>query len=253
VTALGSPELADWGLIAAAPVIGSFLGVVIRRLPAGRPVLWGRSRCEQCAAALDARDLLPFVSWLATGGACRHCRASIGGFYPAVEAAALAVAVVSVVADGGSAARLDALLGWWLLALGWIDLRDGILPDVLTLPLAAAGLAAAWWLAPTELIDRCLGVAGGYVLLWMVAFAYRRWRDREGLGLGDAKLLAAVGAWVGASGLPTVLAGGAIAALAAALVLRVAGRAIDRHTAMPFGPALAAAAWLTWLYGPLGV
>jgi leader peptidase (prepilin peptidase)/N-methyltransferase len=91
----------------------------------------------------------------------------------------------------------------------------------------------------------------GYLLLWAVAWVYRRLRGRDGLGLGDAKLLAAAGAWVGAGGLPSVLAGAAIAALAAAGGMMLAGRRLDRHTALPFGPFLAAATWLVWLFGPI--
>jgi len=244
-------SLAGWALIAMAPVIGSFLGVVIRRLPDQRPIVHGRSRCEACGAALAPRDLVPLASWLATRGRCRHCGARLGGFYPAVELAALALAAVALAVDSGAAAWLDWGFGCWLLALGWIDLRRFLLPNVLTLPLVVAGLAAAWLWAPGDLVDRLLGAAGGYLLLWAVGAVYWRLRGREGLGLGDAKLFAACGAWVGASGLPSVLFGAALAALVAAAVMGLAGRRLDRYSALPFGPFLALAAWLVWLFGPL--
>jgi leader peptidase (prepilin peptidase)/N-methyltransferase len=200
---------------------------------------------------LTVRDLVPLASWLTLRGRCRHCGAWIGWFYPAVELAALAIAVVSVTVTRGYDAWVAAALGWWLLALGWIDWRRFILPDALTLPLIVLGLAAAWGLAPDELWDRLAGAVCGYLLLWGVAWLYRRLRGRDGLGLGDAKLLAAAGAWVGAGGLPSVLAGAAIAALAAAGGMMLAGRRLDRHTALPFGPFLAAATWLVWLFGPI--
>jgi len=243
--------LAEWELIGVAVLVGSFLGVVIDRLPDGETIVAGRSRCARCDAVLTVRDLVPLASWLTLRGRCRHCGAWIGRFYPAVELAALAIAVVSVTVTRGYDAWVAAALGWWLLALGWIDWRRFILPDALTLPLIVLGLAAAWGLAPDELWDRVAGAMCGYLLLWAVAWVYRRLRGRDGLGLGDAKLLAAAGAWVGAGGLPSVLAGAAIAALAAAGGMMLAGRRLDRHTALPFGPFLAAATWLVWLFGPI--
>ena len=247
---MAPPGLAEAALIVVAPAIGSFVGVVIDRLPDGVPLGAQRSHCRNCDTMLGARDLVPLASWLAARGRCRHCGEWIGWFYPAVELAALSIAVLSLAVDRGGDAWIDAALGWWLLALGWIDWRRLVLPDRLTLPLIALGLAAAWGLAPEEGWDRVTGAASGYLGLWAVAWIYRRLRDREGLGLGDAKLLAAAGAWVGASGLPSVLAGAAIAALLAAGGTMLAGKRLDRHTAMPFGPFLAAATWLVWLFGP---
>ena len=204
-------DLAEWELVGVALFIGSFIGVVIIRVPDGLSLL-GRSRCVACEATLTVRDLAPLASWLAAGGRCRRCGARIGGFYPGVELAALAVAVVSVAVDRGGDAWIDATLGWWLLALGWIDWRRLILPDALTLPLIALGLAATY-LAPDELWDRVAGAAAGFLGLWAIAWLYRRLRGREGLGLGDAKLFAASGAWVGVGGLASVLAGAALGAL----------------------------------------
>jgi len=123
---------------------------------------------------------------------------------------------------------------------------------VLTLPLIPLGLAVAGWLTPEHLPDPLLGVVFGYVGLWAVAWIYRRLRGRDGLGLGDAKLLAASGAWVGATGLPSVVAGAALAGLAAAGAMMLTGRRLDRYSALPFGPFLAAATWLVWLFGPIG-
>jgi leader peptidase (prepilin peptidase) / N-methyltransferase len=240
-----------WSLLVAAPFIGSFLGVVIRRLPEGRPLAGGRSICEHCGAALAPRDLVPLFSWVALRGRCRRCGAVLGWFYPAVELAALAVAAIAVAADGAPLVWLDCLFGWWLLTLAWIDLRCWLLPDVLTLPLIVAGLAEAAFLDPADLADRTAAAASGYLALWVIAAVYRRLRGREGLGLGDAKLLAAAGAWVGLGALPQVVLLAALVALAAALVMALAGARLQASTALPFGPFLALAAWAIWLFGPL--
>jgi leader peptidase (prepilin peptidase) / N-methyltransferase len=244
---------AGWGTLLAAPVVGSFLGVIVRRLPEGRPIAWARSRCEYCGAALRARDLVPLFSWFANNGRCRFCGHPLGWFYPAIEAAALAVALSAVAGDGEGQPWLDCLFGWWLLALGWIDARKWLLPDALTLPLVVVGLAAAAAFAPEQLSDRALGAAFGYLSLRVIALLYRLWRGREGLGQGDAKLLAASGAWVGASDLPQVVLGAAVSALVAAGCLRLAGIRLGALSALPFGPFLALATWLIWLLGPFFV
>jgi leader peptidase (prepilin peptidase) / N-methyltransferase len=252
VNRMTDPGIAAWSAVLAAPIIGSFLGVLVRRLPDGRPIAWARSHCEGCGAALRPRDLVPLLSWLMAGGRCRFCARPLGWFYPGIELAALAVAVVAVAVDGdgfggGGAAWLDCLLGWWLLALGWIDVRRWLLPDALTLPLVIAGLAAAVALDRDGLADRMLGAAVGYLALRAIAILYRALRGREGLGQGDAKLLAASGAWVGASGLPQVILIAALAGLFAAACLRLAGLRLGPRSALPFGPFLALATWLVWL------
>ena len=238
---------AAWSAVLAAPVIGSFLGVVVRRLPEGRSIVRGRSHCEGCGAALASRDLVPLLSWVAAAGRCRSCGRRLGWFYPTIELAALAIALVAVAIDTGVWVWLDCVLGWWLLALGWIDARSWLLPDALTLPLVFAGLAAAWAFEPAGLSGRALGAALGYLALRAVALAYRALRGREGLGAGDAKLLAAAGAWVGARALPQVILLAALAGLIAALCLRLAGTRLGPQSALPFGPFLALATWLVWL------
>jgi leader peptidase (prepilin peptidase) / N-methyltransferase len=244
-----APGAARWTLLAVAPFIGSFLGVVIRRLPEERPVIWSRSHCEGCGHLLGWRDLVPFFGWLFAKGRCRYCGRALGSFYPAVEIAALAVATFALVVDGGARAWLDSLFGWWLLALGWIDLRRWILPDVLTLPLVLAGLLEAALLAPAALLWRAIGAVLGYLSLAAVAFLYRRLRGRDGLGEGDAKLLAASGAWIGAAALPSVVLAASVGGLVGALLL-AAKRRLGAQTALPFGPFLALATWLVWLFGP---
>jgi leader peptidase (prepilin peptidase) / N-methyltransferase len=243
----GGFDAIAWSAVVVAPVIGSFLGVVIRRLPEGRSVTCARSRCEACHAVLGPRDLVPFVSWLTARGRCRLCGRWVGWFYPAVELAALAIAVVAALLDRGVEVWLDCILGWWLLTLAWIDARCWLLPDLLTLPLVLAGLSAAWLCDQGELASRALGAVLGYAAFRAVAYLYRQLRGRDGLGEGDAKLLAAAGAWVGVSGLPQVVLFAALAGLGAAACLRFSGTRLGALSAMPFGPFLAFAAWFVWL------
>ena len=232
--------------VLAAPFVGSFCGVVIGRLPTGRSVIWGRSACARCGPALGAPDLVPVASFLALRGRCRFCAAPIPQEHLWGELAATAVAIWAAAAgEQGALLWAGCALGWTLLSLAWIDAATLRLPDALTLPLILAGLAEALWLEPDALTGRAVGAALGYTLLWVLALTYRRIRGRDGLGLGDAKLLAAAGAWVGVAQLPYVLLGGALGGLAWALRrLRP-----DPAARLPFGPFLAGAAWVVWLYG----
>jgi len=244
---LASVDTLGWSAVVVAPAIGSFLGVVIRRLPEERPIALTRSRCDSCDTLLGARDLVPLFSWTVRHGRCRFCGCRLGWFYPAVELAALAIALIALILDRGAYVWLDCMLGWWLLALGWIDARQWLLPDLLTLPLVIAGLLAALIFDPGEVSERALGAALGYLALRGLAYVYRKLRGRDGLGQGDAKLLAAAGAWVGASALPQVILIAALAGLAAAACLRLAGVRLRAASALPFGPFLAVATWLVWL------
>ena len=235
--------------ILLAPFMGSFLGVLVRRLPDGRPVALGRSACESCGHVLGARDLVPFASYLWLRGRCRFCAAPIAPAHFAIEAASLAIAIVAALVDGPDETRVWAgcALGWTLLALAWIDWTHMRLPDALTLPLVPVGLAATWVLDPDAIADHAAAAALGYLAFRLIAAAYRWRRKREGLGQGDAKLLAAAGAWVGLSGLPDVMLGGAIIGLAVAGARWLRGERVGADTALPFGPCLAAATWLVWL------
>ena len=223
--------------------VGSFVGSAVLREPSGwRGLLVGRSRCLACGTQLAARDLVPLWSWLRAGGRCRHCGAELSSFYLVVELAAAAIGTLSLTLLAPPTSWLAAALGWWLLALALIDLRSWLLPDMLTLPLIAAGLAAAaLGLFPgLSAWDGVLGASIGYLALAGVGWGYRRLRGREGLGLGDAKLLAAAGAWLGPELLAWVLLVAALLGLAAALAR---GRPVRADTAVPFGPPLALAFW----------
>jgi leader peptidase (prepilin peptidase)/N-methyltransferase len=142
------------------------------------------------------------------------------------------------------------VLGWTLLALTFIDARDGVLPDLLTLPLLLFGLVVTYSFMPTQLVDSAIGAATGFLLIVGLRWLYGRWRRREGIGLGDAKLLAAAGAWVGWVGLPSVLLIACLLSLIGVLVISWRGRRITGELGIAFGPALCAAVWLVWLYGP---
>jgi leader peptidase (prepilin peptidase)/N-methyltransferase len=236
--------------ILVAPVAGSFLGVLITRLPQGAPVVFGRSACPHCGGRLTGWDLIPLVSYFFSRGRCRHCREPIGRFYPLVELAAVAVALCAVLLERDPGlVWVDCSLGWTLLALSWIDWIDLLLPDVLTLPLILTGLALTLLWQPDALVDRCLAAVSGYLLFQGLAFAYRRLRGRDGLGGGDSKLIAAAGAWCGLSALPFVLLVSAILGLIAALGLALMGRDMTSRTQIPFGPCIALAFWLAWMSG----
>lgn len=242
----------EWWLpIVAGPFIGSFLGVLITRLPAAEPVIFSRSRCPHCDHPLGPRDLVPLVSWLASGGRCRYCSRSLGVFYPAIELAAALVAAWAALVVSGWPLWATCALGWTLLALAVIDQRHLVLPDELTLPLLVAGLVVAYLLNADAAIDHAIGAVAGFTALFMLAVVYKRVRKREGLGLGDAKLLAAAGAWVSWTGLASVVLGAAVTALIVVLVRSILGRKVAADEHIPFGPYLCLATWLVWLYGPL--
>jgi len=234
-----------------APFVGSFLGVVVERLPAGRPLLLARSTCDECGRRLGPRDLVPLISYIARGGRCGCGRIRLSPFYPAIELAALAVAASAAWVLSGWLLWVSLALGWTLLALAAIDLRHYLLPDVLTLPLIPAGLAVALALDPTLLPAHLLGALLGFATFVIIGQVYRRLRGRHGLGLGDAKLLAAAGAWLGWAALPSVVVIGAVLALALALAQALGGAKLVLTGKLAFGPHLALALWLVWLFGPL--
>lgn len=151
------------------------------------------------------------------------------------------------------AALLTALLGWQLLLISVIDAEHFRLPDQLTLPLLATGGLAAVLLDHTAPLDALIGAAAGFASLWLLAFAYRRLRGREGLGDGDPFLLAAGGAWVGWIGLPGVLLWASAAGLSLVAARLLTGNGVSAADRLPFGPCLAVGIWLTWLLGPPGL
>ncbi len=235
-----------WPLL-AAPFAGSFMGVLITRLPNHAPIAMARSACPHCGTSLGPIDLVPLLSFAVLRGQCRHCGKPIGLFHPAVELAALAVAAMAIAANPNPLhIWINCVLGWTLLTLAWIDWTTFLLPDVLTLPLLLAGLVVTWVWDPDALTDHSLAAVAAYLALQGLALAYRRLRGFDGLGGGDAKLIAAAGAWCGIAALPLVVLGSALIGLLAALGLVLAGRTVTSTTRIPFGPCIALAFWLVW-------
>jgi leader peptidase (prepilin peptidase)/N-methyltransferase len=267
-------------------IVGSFLNVVIYRLPIILEREWReqaaemlpaalvqtavpdasapsrftlsvpRSACPACKAPIAAWQNIPIVSWLLLGGRCAACKAGISARYPLVE---LATALLSGWAAWhfgfGVSAACALLVTWALIALTGIDIDHQLLPDNITLPLMWAGLLAAVLFGagsgqalPVSAHDAIVGAAAGYLSLWLVFHVFRLITGKEGMGYGDFKLFAALGAWLGWKMLPLVIL---LAAFAGAVlgILMIAMRGRDRAAPMPFGPYLAAAGWLGMMYG----
>lgn len=237
--------------ILAAPFIGSFLGVLALRLPAGRSVIWGRSSCPHCRHTLGPAELVPVMSWLLARRRCRHCHAPVTPFYAAIEIGALVPAIWAAQVLPADQLLASCVLGWSLLALAVIDARSFLLPDAITLPLIPLGLVVAYLDDPSTLLPHAAGAAIGFAAFALIGAGYRRLRHREGLGGGDAKLLAAAGAWLSWEGLPSVVLIAAMASFAGLLLDRRIDRRRLLDTRLPFGPGLCLGTWLVWLYGPL--
>jgi len=244
------PPLWIW-LVVAAPFIGSFLGVVVTRAESPQSILWGRSACAHCNHRLEPWDLLPIVSWLVLRGQCRHCGERVSAFYLVIELAALVVAVWSAVIASGWLMVASSVLGWALLALALIDVRSFLLPDFLTLPLIGCGLLVTAALDPSTTVFHVLGAAIGFLAIVAIRQAYWILRGREGIGLGDAKLMAAAGAWVSWEGLPSVVLVAALGGLTGALLQHYLRATIHLTDRIAFGAFLCVGIWLVWLYGPL--
>ncbi|MBM2853384.1 MAG: Type 4 prepilin-like protein leader peptide-processing enzyme [Steroidobacteraceae bacterium] len=256
--------------------IGSFLNVVIYRLPLilerqwraqcaeitglpakaeGEPISLSRprSRCPSCAAQIRAIHNIPVLSYLALRGCCASCGVKIPLRYPLVE---LATAIVSGVVAWhfgfGCQAALALVFSWYLIAMTGIDLDRQLLPDLLTLPLLWIGLLASLWPTAgfTSPRDALIGAAAGYLVLWIVFHAFRLVTGKEGMGYGDFKLFAAIGAWLGWQMLPLVLLLSAMVGAAVGITLIVTRRH-GRDVPISFGPYLAGAGWIAMLWGPL--
>nr|WP_294981571.1 A24 family peptidase [uncultured Pseudomonas sp.] len=264
---LGFPVAAGLGLL-----VGSFLNVVILRLPRKLDWQWRRdareileepeiydppppgivvesSHCPHCKHKLAWFENIPLISWLALRGKCRHCKVPISVQYPLVELLTALLVVASVWRFGFGWQGFGAsLLSCFLVALSGIDLRTRLLPDQLTLPLMWLGLIASLenlYMVPKAAV---LGAIAGYVSLWSVWWLFKQLTGKEGMGHGDFKLLAAIGAWVGLKGvLPTILLSSLVGAIIGSVWLAAKGR--DRATPIPFGPYLAIAGWVVFFWG----
>ena len=254
---------------------GSFLNVVVFRLPRILEREWQweaaersgdveasshfagqrfglatpRSRCPACAAPIRPLDLLPVLGYLRLRGRCRACDWKIPLRYPAIEiSSALAAGVVAWQFGCGAPMASALLLTFALIALAGIDLETGLLPDAITLPFLWLGLAINLFGVHTALPSAVMGAIAGYGILWLVFHAFRAVTGREGMGHGDFKLLAMLGAWLGWQALPLLV----FLSSAAALVVGLGSVALgwrQRSSPIPFGPFLAAAGWLSLLFG----
>jgi leader peptidase (prepilin peptidase)/N-methyltransferase len=215
-----------------------------------------RSACPSCKAPIKAWQNIPVLSWLLLRGRCAACQAKISGRYPFVElATGLLSGWVAWHFGFGAATAFALAVTWALIALTGIDIDHQLLPDGITLPLLWAGLLAAVVIGPiagsalpVTPRDAIIGAAAGYLSLWLVYHAFRLLTGKEGMGYGDFKLYAALGAWLGWKLLPLViLLSAAAGAVFGIFMILLRGR--DRSAPMPFGPYLAAAGWLAMLYG----
>ncbi|MCX4032292.1 prepilin peptidase [Aeromonas caviae] len=255
-------------------MVGSFLNVVIHRLPIMMERTWHaeysdyfgndeetppatgrynlmvpRSRCPHCDHPIGALENIPLLSWLWLRGRCRDCHAPISARYPLVEllTALLSVSVAAALAPGwGTLAAL--LLTWTLVALTFIDLDKMLLPDQLTLPLLWGGLLFNLAGGFVPLADGVVGAMAGYLVLWSLYWAFKLLTGKEGMGYGDFKLLAALGAWLGWQALPIMLLLSSLAGAIIGIGL-ILLRNHHQGKPIPFGPYLAIAGWITLLWG----
>jgi leader peptidase (prepilin peptidase) / N-methyltransferase len=283
----GNPGLFSGSVFVLGLVIGSFLNVIIYRLPIMLEREWRsqaaefqpaaerdavttaaavsperftlstpRSACPACKTPIKAWQNIPLLSWLVLRGRCASCKTKISVRYPLVElTTGILSAWVAWHFGFGAPAACALLVTWALIALTGIDIDHQLLPDSITLPLMWAGLLAAVIVGPVvgssipvSAHDAIIGAASGYVTLWIVFHTFRLITGKEGMGYGDFKLFAALGAWLGWKLLPLViLLSAAAGALLGILMIVLRGR--DRSAPMPFGPYLAAAGWLALMYG----
>jgi leader peptidase (prepilin peptidase)/N-methyltransferase len=251
--------------------IGSFLNVVILRLPvmlerdwraqcaeiAGNPLApqetfslaTPRSRCPHCGHAITALENIPVLSFLWLRGKCSACGQPISWRYPLIElATALLTFVVAWRFGFGVQALTAAALTWTLIALAVIDYDTQLLPDNITLPLAWAGLLLNLNGTFAPLRSAVIGAVAGYVSLWLVYQLFKLVTGKEGMGFGDFKLFAALGAWLGWTQLPVIILLASFTGAAVGLFL-ILGHGMSRHKPIPFGPYLCAAGWVAMLWG----
>jgi len=252
-------------------LVGSFLNVVVHRLPImlerqwrqeaqqmlGLPteepaqfnLCWPASHCPRCKRAIRAWENIPLLSYLLLGGRCAACKQPIGARYPVVEVVCTLLSVAVVWHSGpGLEALVLLALTWSLLALSLIDLDQQLLPDVLVLPTLWLGLMVNAFGVVVPLFDALWGAVAGYLSLWTVYWLFKLLTGKEGMGYGDFKLLALIGAWGGWQVLPlSLLLSSVIGVVAGLCVLRLRRQSVG--TAIAFGPYLAIAGWIAVLWG----
>jgi leader peptidase (prepilin peptidase)/N-methyltransferase len=266
------PLLATLAALVVGLCVGSFLNVVIHRLPRMLERGWHaqcaelrgetpapapaynlvvpRSACPACGQPITALQNVPVISWLALGGRCAGCKAPISPRYPIVEVFGGLLAAYAIWRFGATPRGMAAcVLLWTLLALTMIDLDTQLLPDDLTLPLLWAGLCANLWGLFAPLPDAVIGAVAGYLSLWTIYWLFKLIRGKEGMGHGDFKLLAALGAWLGWQVLPVIVLLSSVVGAAIGIALIVfKGR--DNNVPLAFGPYLAIAGGIALFFGP---
>lgn len=246
---------------------GSFLNVVIYRVPVMMERGWTLfakehlqleltdaekqpfnllkpdSRCQHCGTPIKPWQNIPVISYILLRGQCGSCQTPISIRYPAIELlTAVMFAVVAIVYGWSWLTLTGLVLTAFLIALTFIDADTQYLPDQLTLPLVWLGLLANYAGGLVSLQQAVLGAVCGYMSLWLLNFAHKLWRGFDGMGAGDFKLLAALGAWLGAAVLPVIVFVAALVGVVAAVVLKAA-----KSQPIAFGPCLAIAGWLVWI------
>jgi leader peptidase (prepilin peptidase) / N-methyltransferase len=274
MTVVANPYAAAAIALIVGLCVGSFLNVIVHRLPRMMERDWRaqcaelrgesppeenppaynlavpRSACPECGHRIGALENIPVVSWLALRGACRACRKPISVRYPLVELLGGLVAAYAIWRFGLSWKGVAAsVLLWTLIALTFIDFDTQLLPDSLTLPLVWAGLIANLAGLFVPLGDAVIGAVAGYLALWAVYWLFRLIRGKEGMGHGDFKLLAALGAWLGWQMLPlVVLLSSVVGAVIGITLMVFKGR--DHNVPLAFGPYLAIAGAIALFFGP---
>ena len=251
-------------------VVGSFLNVCILRIPADKSIVLPASSCTKCGKAIAPYDNIPVLSWLILGGKCRNCKTNISPMYPAVELLTGLLFVACYFAFGLTVDALKwATFSALLVVLTITDLRERILPDVVNFFGVGVGLLFSFFTKPTDgtalwianrlfdfpppqpvlsFADAVLGAAVGSGLLWVVAEGYFRLRGREGMGLGDVKMMAAVGVFLGLKRtLMTILAGSLLGSVIGILLISLSKK--DRNYELPFGTFLGAGGLLVLFFG----
>lgn len=253
-------------------VVGSFLNVVIYRLPVMLETAWRsqcreldgdaaeaepevfnlarpRSRCPHCGHRIGAAENVPVISYLLQRGKCKQCGQPISVRYPIVElSTGILTAVVAWHFGFGWQAALAIALTWALITLTFIDFDTQLLPDNITLPFLWLGILAGLWNVFVPLETAVIGAVAGYLALWSVYQLFKLVTGKEGMGYGDFKLLAMLGAWLGWQALPVVILLSSVVGAAVGISLMLFRRH-GRDIPIPFGPYLAAAGWLAMLWG----
>lgn len=272
IGSLTEPALFPWIAFAIGAAVGSFLNVVIHRLPkmmerewaaqcaelrgetvdVGKPysIARPRSHCPACGHQITVFENIPLLSWLWLRAKCSACGARISVRYPLIELAAGVIGVYCAVRFGPGIAAIAAMVFLWaILAASAIDIDTQLLPDSITLPLLWLGLLVNISGTFVDLRSAVIGAAAGYLILWSVYWAFKIATGKEGMGFGDFKLLAAIGAWCGWQSLPlTILASSLIGAIVGVALIIIARR--GKNVPIPFGPYLGAAGALSLLWGP---